>query len=298
MTDSETGNITDRDLEAFVDGQFAHDPARKAAIEAYIAGNPEARRKVESLRAIARRIRTEYDDVLQEPVPGAMTDILLSERPPRHWRIARRGTATAALAAVLVLSWWVGHSRLLIDDTDKVADRFFQSYRHTAAVLEERDRDWEVRTGDLGPALMQPSLKLPTPDLSGLGYDLSGSETTQRDGEAMTKLIYEDREGDVITILLEKPPAAKQTPPKIEKNGNVEVAYWKDGPLTIAVVGDRIERNIDEIVRAIDQSFKDMKEDGQGGKPTIAETLKSDGRPEQAIPSADIPSESQGMGIQ
>ena len=68
MTDPK--NVNQDELHAFVDGRI--DPARRAAVEAYLADHPEDAERIAAYAAHKEALHGLYDPVLDEPVPRAM----------------------------------------------------------------------------------------------------------------------------------------------------------------------------------------------------------------------------------
>ena len=110
--------FADEILMAYADGEL--DLVARAEIEAAIARDPEVARAVERQRALAARIRTAYDGILDEPVPDRLAalvarpaDTPVVELAARHetkriaigrWQLP----PYTALAASLVLGLFVG----------------------------------------------------------------------------------------------------------------------------------------------------------------------------------------------
>ncbi len=66
--------ISEQDLHAFVDGHLP--PARRRAVETYLAGNEEARATVETYRDQNKALRAL--PLTEEPLPDAMRHLCLS----------------------------------------------------------------------------------------------------------------------------------------------------------------------------------------------------------------------------
>ncbi|HNJ46349.1 MAG TPA: hypothetical protein PLA33_09480 [Ottowia sp.] len=61
------GTIDDAELHAYVDGQLA--PARRAAVEAWLAQNPEDAARVADYAALNAQLRAHFEPVLNEAPP-------------------------------------------------------------------------------------------------------------------------------------------------------------------------------------------------------------------------------------
>lgn len=67
-------NITDHELQAYVDGELAPDDA--ARVEAACAADPALAARLERERRLRERMRGAFDSVLGEPVPDRLTALL------------------------------------------------------------------------------------------------------------------------------------------------------------------------------------------------------------------------------
>src|SRR5947208_2852344 len=80
--------VTRDELHAYVDGELP--PDRRAAVEAWLARNPDDAARVAEWRAQAAAIRARYGGVLSEPVPPRL-DVSRLSRGAMHVRRAERG---------------------------------------------------------------------------------------------------------------------------------------------------------------------------------------------------------------
>ncbi len=113
--------FSDEMLMAYADGEL--DLVSRAEIEAAMAADPEIRRAVERHRALAARVKSAYEDVLEEPVPAKLASLAAGPaaapvadiRAERAARGARAAAAArfdlprwAAMAASVALGIMVG----------------------------------------------------------------------------------------------------------------------------------------------------------------------------------------------
>lgn len=113
--------FSDEMLMAYADGEL--DLVSRAEIEAAMAADPEVARAVLRHRALARRVQTAYQDVLDEPVPAALARLadapvtapvvdLAAKRSARELTRAASGRwqlpQWSAIAASVALGLFVG----------------------------------------------------------------------------------------------------------------------------------------------------------------------------------------------
>ena len=66
--------ITSDDLQDYIEGRL--DPNGEARVEAYLRFNPAEAARVELLRQQALRLKKMGEDILNEPVPSHLLDLL------------------------------------------------------------------------------------------------------------------------------------------------------------------------------------------------------------------------------
>lgn len=90
-------DVTEKDLMAYVDGEL---PAAEAArVAAAIAADPQLARREAELRQLNRRIGAAFDEILDEPVPDRLADLLRAAAPATP---QDDGEAAAAPAATVI----------------------------------------------------------------------------------------------------------------------------------------------------------------------------------------------------
>ena len=67
-------NVTETELHAYVDGLL--EPARRGAVEAYLAAQPSALAQIQQWRTQNQALHREFDDVLNEPIPQRLVQVL------------------------------------------------------------------------------------------------------------------------------------------------------------------------------------------------------------------------------
>lgn len=285
--------IDDLDLQAYVDGRLDRDPQRKAQVEAYLDSHPEIRERVHLDRIIAGRIREEYGDIPNDPPASRLMEILTRETPGQAGARPRAKLVAAALILMAALSGW-GIGRFGAPSDAPRPNLAEGLERHRGA------SDAPASAAAARPVAMSPGqrrgddtmLTMQAPDLSALGYELEGTESREGRTRYRTNLFYRDREGDLITIVLERPKQPADTSPTVRRLDDVQSAYWQDGNLTVLVIGDRIEANLQTIKSAVDRAFRKIEKGGipayYPGEPLVAEDL-THGQDPSAIPPGSVP---------
>jgi anti-sigma factor RsiW len=76
------------------------------------------------------------------------------------------------------------------------------------------------------------------PDLTEQGYALLGGRLLSGDGGPAAMLMYEDQEGQRVSVVLAAPGTDMETAMKVQQQGKLIACTWQDGKLAVAVAGE------------------------------------------------------------
>lgn len=232
-------DITRDTLMAYVDGQL--DAERRAEVEAFLATNPDATAEVALLQRQADAIRTLYAPAGAEPLPQSLSVSRLAraqdQRRSRFW--------TQAAAAIVLLGLGLGGGWLLRGNTDTpaIADRLIADAvsAHTVYVLEKRHAvevggDEEEHLSSWLSNRLQTNLAMPDLTASGLTF-LGGRLLPAADvpGGKAAQLMYEDTNGERLTLYITPRPAADAPRTEVATLGLDTALFWADDVLTCTI---------------------------------------------------------------
>jgi anti-sigma factor RsiW len=240
MTDRQTSDIGEDDLHAYVDG--ALDPQRRAAVEAWLAGNPQAAADVAKWQAQNEAIRDAFG---REPASAGSADRALiaaasARRPKRFaWAMAAgfalfflAGGGTGALMTATFTDRGGAQVALMLPEASKTNYLVYASeVRHPVEVGADQEQhlvNW------LGARIGR---KLSAPDLTAKGFLLVGGRLVPFAEKPGAMLMYEDAGGDRVTVLIGTNPAHEGTDFRFEESEGVSTFYWTDGSFGYALSG-------------------------------------------------------------
>ncbi|GIL02215.1 MAG: membrane protein [Alphaproteobacteria bacterium] len=228
MTTREPDPVSEDELHAFVDGELA--PERARAVEAWLARNPEAAAAVAEWRSQNAALRQLF---AAEP---ARRDGL-GPAPRRDWTAppsSRLRNVVAALVLVLAggTAGWFANAALApvpagLAETLPQASRanylvYSGEVRHPVEVgAEEEDH----LVGWLGKRIGR---ELTAPDLGAHGFSLVGGRLVPFAGKPGAMLMYENGDGERLTVLIAANGAHSGTNFRFEQAGGVGTFYWID----------------------------------------------------------------------
>lgn len=251
------GTIDDAELHAYVDGQLA--PARRAAVEAWLAQNPEDAARVADYAALNAQLRAHFEPVLNEAPPTrlrATAAPLARPRPAWSWAMA------ASLAGVLVLGGVLGYglrgpgaAQLAMAPGTAAVPGFAERavVAHTVFAPDQR-RPVEVDGAHEEQLVRWLSKRLNAPmrapQLQTLGYALEGGRLLPGGQGPVAQFMYRDAEGARLTLYVSNEAQAGSTSPGGEfrylEDGAVRSFYWVDGAFAYAITAgrDRADRRV------------------------------------------------------
>ncbi len=254
--------VRERDLLAYVDGRLAAE--RRRAVDRHLAARLEERARIEAWLQQNEALRQRLGGIATEPVPPALRAVL--DRPPALV-VARRQRAVRVMAAAALslavglsggLGWWLGQR-----DGEHARVRAFVGALATlptppdpsgapvttAGVEEPAPLDWLER---------RIAMDLRAPDLGEAGWQLRRRALVDIDGRPAVRLSYADAEGREVALYLRQRWSATRGEPAIETtdDGTVPAAYWYDGPLVWALVGDLAATELEALGRAAHGSMR------------------------------------------
>ncbi|VWB23258.1 anti-sigma factor [Burkholderia aenigmatica] len=267
------------DLNAYADGRLP--AARRQAIEAYLAANPDAATHVAAWRRNDALLRSELDPLLNEPLPQHLIppSILVAARKARwssNANVQSRLRILAMSIGCLVVgigAGWVGRGAL----NESVPMQRFANDALVSHVVyaPERKHMVEVPAGDEAHLVAWLSKRLDAhlyiPDLAPLGYRLIGGRQTVAADAPAAMLMYEDKTGTRISVQLRRMPNDRDTAFRVEMlppDIGVRVAafseidrprpmafYWVDQGLGFAVSGPLARPKLLAVAQAVYQQY-------------------------------------------
>jgi len=264
--------VTEAELQAWVDGQLP--PARRTAVDAYLAQHPAEAARLHAYREQNATLRTLFDPLLDAALPPALASPPLAAparpgpaasdlpRPPHtppslpaggagpHSRQAPPWPALR-LAAMLALTlaggaagWW------LHDVTAPAASPALQAasalpgraaVAHAVYTPEVR-HPVEVGADQQAHLVAWLSKRLGAPlrppQLGTLGWELEGGRLLPGQSGPVAQLMYRDAGGARLTLYVStEQPLNRDTGFRFAQEGEVGVFYWIDGKFGYALSG-------------------------------------------------------------
>jgi anti-sigma factor RsiW len=261
--------ITRDQLMAYADGQLPKD--ERAAVEAFLAANPDAAADVALLQRQGDAIRTLFEPVSAEAVPARLRPARLAAEMTRR---RRRAWGWAAAAVVLVgiglgTGWF---ARPLFDARPASQVLIANAVNAHAVYVAENRHAVEVGSDDSEHLSSWLSNRLDTtlgmPDLAAQGFTLVGGRLLPGEPDAggrAAQLMYENASSDRVTIYVTAALPDRAPAYELASHDGAEAFYWANARITCTVVGTLPEEQMKAVAGAV---YRQLTEGDVGaGRP-------------------------------
>ena len=235
-------NVTEEDINRFVDGRL--DAGRQAEVAEYLAEDPDTRHKASDFQRLNTLLHTQYDQVLEEPVPPSLLRAAAKGRPSHPtspWRIARVAAVVFFSVAVGGIGGWL--ARDSIERPARWSDFARQAAVAHLVYAPDAKRPVEVKADQETQLLAWLSRRLGAPirapNLAKVGYRLIGGRVLPTSDGSAAQLMYENEGGARVTLYLRTDLRNhREIKFQITRDRDVNVWYWLDGPRGYALAGE------------------------------------------------------------
>lgn len=237
MTNDLNDHMEDWALHAYADGELS--PEQRAEVEALLARDPEAARKLADWKRQRELLKSAFDGVLDEPVPAQLAATLRQRAAP-----PRLSPWLAMAAAVLLLlcggtaGWFLKGEAVPVTVADLGREALVAHSVYAVEVrhpVEVKGDDKEHLQAWLSKRVGAP---FAVPDLTEQGYALLGGRLLSGEEGPAAMLMYEDQKGQRLSVVLAAPGTDMETALKVEEHGKLIACTWQDGKLAVAVAGE------------------------------------------------------------
>lgn len=230
------------ELQAYVDGRL--EPAAEARIEDYLAASPEEHSRIESYRRHKALLR----HALLESAAAAGRASPETSRFERQLRRSLRPHGrTMPLAQIAA-----GFAIFCLGALSHVGLEAYSDWRMPAALetatkahqvfSAERQRPVEIpgsRRAEMARWFERHlGTEVEIPDLSSLALRLVGGRLLASAEGPMAQLLYEDRQGNRLTLYLTAEETDVGNEVEVVKVAGFAAGFWQDGEITYTIVAD------------------------------------------------------------
>lgn len=219
MKDRQASPIGLEELSAYVDGEL--DSGRRAVVERHLSDHGEAAGRVSAYRRQDDYLRQALAPLADEGVTEPLA--IAQQRRARDDRASRWRMAAAAALLLLVVgagTWWYQTERA---GERRMAELVHEAVTaHVAYLSSSGAVNLRSERSKLAEALRQVAgARAVLPDLTPLGYELTGGMPLDESAGPAVLLVYRNRSGEVVTCYFGRNGSSEKTSYAV----NVEASY-------------------------------------------------------------------------
>jgi anti-sigma factor RsiW len=250
--------ITEADLQSYCDGRLAEE--RRAEVEAWLATRPEDAERIAAYRRLGDEVRSLYDTVITEPVPGR----LLASRRARTLRAAGIAATWLAIGAAIggVAGWQIGASAPAAAPQAETAVFARRAAIAHATYSPEVRHPVEVGADQEAHLVAWLSKRIGAsvraPKLDAAGFSLVGGRLLPGDKSPVAQFMYQTQAGRRLTMYVRTEATGhRETAFRYAREGNVGVFYWIDRDCGYALASADLDK--DELLRVANLVYKQIE---------------------------------------
>lgn len=229
--------IGDDDLQAALDGRLS--PERRALVDRYLAGNPEAARRQAALAENEAALRDALQAKFDEPIPARLrVGQVQANRRRQHVEALTRVAAVLAVFLLGGAGGWLAHEGHSghPDPDQKLTDNAVAAYR-TFTVETRHPVEVRAEAGNHLVAWLSNRLdrRIVPPDLTRQGFRLMGGRVLpDGEGRPAALMMYDDDHGARLTVYARTGTVAGRNL-RFSENDGVATFFRSERDLTFAV---------------------------------------------------------------
>jgi anti-sigma factor RsiW len=255
--------LADHRIQDYIDGRL--DERDQAAVAAYLLAHPDAAAQVEMLRRQNEALRGIGQEILDEPVPARLRDVLrqqMQERPEQSFN-GRSGLRSfrflEAAAAILLfcvggaVGWFMhdgfaprpGLQDLIASNAADVYTFYGGDHDYPVDFPPDRTKElvsWISRSFDR---------EIAPPDLASLSYEYRGGQLLPISGASIGFFQFEGPDDARLAVVFWP---GDQPPTKLDRIGrqqNVAARYWLGEGFSFAVMSDASNPDLESAAEAV-----------------------------------------------
>jgi anti-sigma factor RsiW len=229
------------ELHAYIDGQL--DPAEETRIEAWLAAHPGERSRIDSYRRHKALLKSALIEGVEAPT---------GELPLRRARRPHRSPAWQRLADLPLTKIAAGLTLFVLGAFSHFGWQSYGEWR-VPATLETATKAHQVFSAERQRPVEIPGSRraemarwferhlgtaVEIPDLNSLALRLVGGRLLASTEGPMAQLLYEDRQGNRLTLYLTVEESDVGSEVEVVKVADFSAGFWQDGELTYTIVAD------------------------------------------------------------
>ena len=256
---AERAVLTDDQVQGYIDDRLSE--RDRATVAAYLLANPAAAEEVETLRRQSEALKGVGQEVLDEPVPERLRNVLNQHNVVSLNEVRRRRASPFLEAAAAILLFCVGGgvgwfineqvnppahpADLIASDLAGVLD--FYGAARDYPIDFPPDRSQELATW-IGRSFER---QIPPPDLSEFAYEYRGGRLLPAAGVRTGFFQFDGADDAQIAVFFWPADRLPQSIVDLGRQENISARYWVGNGLSFAVMSDEANPDLERVAEAI-----------------------------------------------
>jgi anti-sigma factor RsiW len=260
--------LSDDRIQDYIDERLSE--RERAAVAAHVLAHPASAARLEAWRRQTEMLRGLGHEILDEPVPPRMREILRPRAPVAACSAPRRAHRFLEAAAVLLvfcaggtLGWYAND---VVQPGPSAEDLLLANMVYASAFYGERDypvafppdhaaqfTSWIDRSFERD---VQP------PDLQDLGYVYRGGRLIPAAGTKLGLFQFEHANDARVAVFFWTAAAPPKPMTALTERDDFAARFWSGGGLNLAVISKKANRNLETAAEAVFSFYRASADDG------------------------------------
>jgi anti-sigma factor RsiW len=265
---AEHATLSEDLIQGYIDGRLS--TRDQALVAAHLLAHPAAAAQVEASRRQSEALRGLGQEILEEPIPARLRDVLRPREPVSALPPPRRAPRFLKAAAVLLvfcaggaLGWYAND---VVQPRPSAQDVLLTNMAYAYAFYGERDypvgfppdraeqfASWIDRSFERD---VQP------PDLADLGYTYRGGRLIPAAGTRLGLFQFEHPQDGQVTVFFWTATAPPKPMRALADQGDYATRFWSGGGLNLAVISGKANRDLGTAADAIFSFYQASADSG------------------------------------
>ena len=259
-----TTEIHEDDLHAYVDKQLSAEKAE--AVEALMRKDPQIAQKVHDWKKQNKAISALFDKEAFTEIPEKLNLKHLNKKANKKGEKTPRFYSMAASLFFMLISGaigWFAHdiSQSMTPNTTNFVNSAISAHQvYTVEVLHPVEVNANQQKHLVSWLSKRIDHPLAVPNLQHYGYDLLGGRLlSMREGRTAAQLMFENKEGKRVTLLVSKNPSYKDQAFHLKNESDINAFYWMDSNVAYSIASKMSSEALRKLSKSVYKQFNEQR---------------------------------------
>jgi len=262
-----TTKIHEDDLHAYVDNQLSAEKVE--AVEALMRKDPQIAQKVHDWKKQNKAISALFDKEAFTEIPEQLNLQNLNKESNKKVERAQKTPWFYSMAAsmfFMIISGtigWFAHdvSQSMTPNTTNFVNSAISAHQvFTVEILHPVEVNADQQKHLITWLSKRIDHPLAVPDLQDYGYNLLGGRLlSMRKGRAAAQLMFENKEGKRVTLLVSKNPSYQDQAFHLKNESDINAFYWMDSNVAYSIASKMSAEALRKLSKSVYEQFNEKR---------------------------------------